>query len=557
MLDYLRIQNLALIEDMELEFASGLNVLTGETGAGKSFILKALGFLTGDRLSTDLVRPGKEKAVAEAAFVLPDGGEMLLRRELLGDTGRSRIFLNDALVSQEKIRELRGALLLHTSQHGQQQLLSPAFQGKVLDAFMDRSDLIAARDEALRELRDLTARREDLAGRAAALAEKREVLEFQLQEIEKVNPLPGEEEELETRRVELKNAVERQQHVEEALALLHGPGGSGGYGDETGLLRGLERLERIMGAWAKEDELFEPDHTSLAELLTGLSDLDARLRRMGTARRAEGERETIEARLYALAQLKRKLRRSLDEILTLREEIAENLSFLDSCALDAKQLAREEEALCAKLAAILAELNPARREAAKRMSRALEEELRALGFSEHIAVDFAFSPHPLHPSRPNCPDRADCPDCPDCVEDRARLLWRPNPGQPSQPLDKIASGGELSRFLLALVPLLSSRNEDEPALIFDEVDAGVGGLTLNRVADKLEKLAESRQLILITHWPQLAAKAKRHFQVSKVVTDGDTFTLCTRLDETGRREELARMAGGGDMGKALAGELMG
>jgi DNA repair protein RecN (Recombination protein N) len=542
MLDYLRIQNLALIEDMELEFSSGLNVLTGETGAGKSFILRALGFLTGDRLSMDLVRPGKEKAVAEAFFALPDGREALLRRELAADTGRSRIFLDAALVSQDRIRELRPALLLHTSQHGQQQLLSPAFQGRMVDAFMDKPALIAEKDRLLKALRELAARREEMEERAAALAEKREMLEFQRQEIETANPLPGEEEELENRREALKNEAEGRKRVEEALALLHG---EGGYGGQGGLLRGLERLEHILLAWSREDEHFGPDHAAINELLTGLVDFDARLRRMGTAESADAEREHIEARLYTLAKLKRRLRRSLEGILSLRDEIAENLSFLDSCALDAKRLAREEENLCGKLAGLLAELNPARRDAAARLARALETELLALGFSEHIAVDFAFTPHPLHPARS------------DCSEDRARLLWRPNPGQPPQPLDKIASGGELSRFLLALAPLLSPKGDEEPALIFDEVDSGVGGLTLNRVAEKLEKLAGSRQIILITHWPQLAAKAGRHFQVRKEVRGGDTFTLCRRLDEDGRRDELARMAGGGDMGKTLAGELMG
>jgi len=142
MLEFLRIRDLALIEDMELEFAPGLNVLTGETGAGKSFILKALTFLTGDRLSLDLVRPGKEKAVAEACFVLPGGEDILLRRELAAETGRSRIFLGDRLISQDSIRDLRPSLLLHTSQHGQQQLLQPAFHMRVLDEYMNKPELL-------------------------------------------------------------------------------------------------------------------------------------------------------------------------------------------------------------------------------------------------------------------------------------------------------------------------------------------------------------------------------------------------------------------------------
>ena len=539
MLEYLRIRDLALIEDMELEFASGLNVLTGETGAGKSFILKAIGFLTGDRLTTDLVRPGKDKAVAEAFFSLPDGTELILRRELSAETGRSRIFANDKLISQDSVRDLRPALIVHTSQHGQQQLLQPAFQAAVLDDFMNLPDLLAERDACLAALRDVAARREELEARAATLGEKREILEFQQQEIDKVNPLPGEEEALEAEREVVKNAEHLREGVEESLSLLRGDG------DGWGMIDGLARLGKALGTLARSDESFAPDLASLRELYTGLVDLDGRLRRMGTHTGSDADTERIEARLFALAQLKRKLRRSLEEILSLRDDIAENISFLDSCELDKKQLAREETTLCDSLAAVLAKLNPARRGAALELAGALEEELRNLGFSEHVKVEFAFTPVSLHPGRD------------DCVEDRARILWRPNPGQAAQPLDKIASGGELSRFLLALVSLMSRRSSEQPTLIFDEVDSGVGGLTLGRVADRLAQLAEHRQLLLITHWPQLAAKARRHYQVHKEVRESDTFTLCTQLDDAGRREELTRMAGGGDMGGALAKELLG
>ena len=457
MLEYLRIRDLALIEDMELDFVSGLNALTGETGAGKSFILKAIGFLTGDRLTTDLVRPGKEKAVAEAFFALPDGTEYILRRELSAETGRSRIFANDKLVSQESIRDLRPALIVHTSQHGQQQLLQPAFQAAVLDDFMNRPDLLEKRETCLASLRAVAARRAELDAKSAALGEKREILEFQQQEIDKVNPLPREEETLELERQEAKNAESVREGVEEALSLLRGDG------DGWGLLDGLAQLEKALASLARTDESFSPDLASLQELHTGLADLDGRLRRMGTHRGSNADTERIEARLFALAQLKRKLRRSLDEIVSLREEIVENISFLDSCELDKKQLAKEEAALCDALAKVLAELNPARRKAAGELASALEEELRHLGFSEHVKVEFSFTPSSLHPGRE------------DCAEEKARILWRPNPGQAAQPLDKIASGGELSRFLLALVSLMSQRSSEQPTLIFDEVDTGVGG----------------------------------------------------------------------------------
>lgn len=537
MLEYLRIQNLALIEDVELEFSSGINALTGETGAGKSFILKALAFLTGDRLGADLVRPGKDKAVTEAVFRLPDGAEVLLRRELLAENGRSRLFINDKLSSQDAVRDLKPALLMHTSQHGQQKLLLPAFQSRILDDFMHRPDLLTRRDDALKALSELFRRREDLQARIRELEDKRDLLEFQRQEIDKVAPLPGEEEELESERRELRHQEDLNGAVEQALAALYGD-------DGQGLLAGMAALEKNLRHLADLDESFGEDLSAVESMYPALSDLSGRLRRKGS-RESERDAEAIESRLYALSQLKRKLHRSIEDILSLKDEITENLGFLDGCGLDLKQLEREENALAKTLAEVLAELNPARRAAAEKLKELLEAELRELGFAPEVAVEFVFTPRELLPGRDGC------------AEEKAQIFWKPNPGQSAQPLDRIASGGELSRFLLALVSLLSKRSREEPTLIFDEVDAGVGGITLNRLADKLASLAESRQIILITHWPNLASSAKSHFFIEKEVSGGETFTRCRRLRDTEVFDEIVRMAGGGEQGKALAAQLRG
>ncbi|MDR3044208.1 MAG: AAA family ATPase [Desulfovibrio sp.] len=548
MLEYLRIRDLALIEDMELDFAPGLNALTGETGAGKSFILKALNFLIGDRLASDMVRPGKEKAHVEALFALPDG-DMVLRRELTADTGRSRLFINDRLSSQDAVRDMRASLVVHTSQHGQQKLLQPAFQARLLDEFLNRPDLLAARDETLKGLREVAARREELASRARSLEDRRDVLEFQQREIDKVAPEAGEEDRLEERRRALRGVASAQQAQERALAVLRGEDGPG-VAEALGLLeRALDGLARLHAPatgdasnGSGDASGWAGDVAAISAFRQGLSDLERRLRRRPAPVAIDGDddmdMDAIEKRLYELAQLKRKLRRTLDEIVDLRREIEENLSFLDACRLDLRTLEREEEALKEQLCAVLAELNPARHEAAARLAQALEGELAGLGFSEHVRVTFDFTPHEPWPG---------------CVEDRARLMWVPNPGQPPQPLDRIASGGELSRFLLAVVGLMA--RDEAATLIFDEVDSGVGGLTLNRVSDRLAALAGRRQVILITHWPQLAARAGRHFQVSKEVADNATFTLCRRLDGEDIRKELARMAGGGGQGEAMAREL--
>ena len=190
MLEYLHIRDLALISDMELEFASGMNVLTGETGAGKSFILKALNFLMGERLGADMVRPGKERAQVEALF-MRSGEELIVRRDL---------FINDTLASQETIKELRTTLLVHTSQHGQQKLLQPNFQAKLIDDWMNQPDLLAARNTLLKELKEAAERKEALRTRFRELADRRELLEMHLTEIEKVSPAEGEEEQLEAMR---------------------------------------------------------------------------------------------------------------------------------------------------------------------------------------------------------------------------------------------------------------------------------------------------------------------------------------------------------------------
>ncbi len=532
MLEYLRIRNLALIDDMALEFAPGLNVLSGETGAGKSFILKAVNFLTGERLATDMVRPGEEKALVEALFVLPEG-EYAFRRELVAETGRSRLFINDALASQESLKALRPGLIVHASQHGQQRLLQPSYQARVLDDSMGRDDLLQDRDRLLRELKTLDAERQELEARRTAIAEKRDYLEYQRKEIEKVAPRPGEESELEARKLELREQARAGEAANAALELLHT--------SEAGLIDGFGRLTREMEHLARALPEFAADIPAFADFRLRLQELDARLRRLRPGSQDAAGLEKIEARLWELSQLKRRLNRPLDAIIELQQELESHLSFLDSSGLDIARLNKAEVALAAELADVLATCTQVRRDAAERLCGALEQELRALGFSEHVRVLCQFQPQELFPGRP------------ELVDERARFLWQPNPGQPPQPLDKIASGGELSRFLLALVS--TTNRSDQAALLFDEVDAGVGGITLNRVGERLQALAAARQIILITHWPQLAALADRHFQVRKEVLDGQTYTRCARLYDDDIVDELTRMAGGGEQGAALARKL--
>ncbi len=520
MLEYLRIKNLALIENMELEFAPGLNVLTGETGAGKSFILKALGFLLGDKLGHDIVRPGSDKAQVEALFVLPER-EIILRRELSAQTGRSRFFINDVLHSQTTLKNLRNTLILHTSQHGQQKLLNPAYQAAFIDEALEPGELLFERCELAEKLATLSKKRAELLARQRDLSDKREYLEMQKMEIDRVNPSEGEEEKLEQLKAGARDSAQKIRLKERLLTVFHGEAGT------VGLLNQFAQADKILGELTQLDEDMQPEASSFSEFRSILSVIDQRLRSHGARSAEDVDIDAIEERLYTLAQLKRKLRRSLDEIVGLREEIDQNISFLDLCGLELKNLDSERDKTRAALAGNLAALVPARREAGNRIAEALEKELDGLGFPKGMSVKVDYYPQEIEP---------------DLVDERARILFAPNPGHPPQPLDRIASGGELSRFLLAIVGIQEA--PESATYIFDEVDAGIGGITLNRVADRLEELAKRRQMLLITHWPNLARRADRHFQVSKQVLGEETFTQCSPLNAEEVERELTRMAGG-------------
>lgn len=535
MIEVLRIKNLALIDDLELEFGPGLNVLSGETGAGKSFIISAVNFLTGEKMHTDLVRAGRDKAVVEALFLLGDE-ELILRRELVAETGRSRIYVGDALASRETLAALRPKLLLHVSQHGQGRLLQPAFQAALLDGFLPDPALLAEKNRRARELGEVAAAIRDLDAKAAGLEEKRQFLEFQHAEIAKVNPLPGEEDELVARKAALAESRKAAQALTRSLECIE---------RQPPVLDALADLHRELLHAGEIHEEFAADAEAVAAFRHLLKDLAVRLRRR-PAKAADDDGEGIEKRLFELATLRRKLKRSLAEIVDLGRDIKENLDFLDDCGLRRKQLARDEAAGMAALAEVLAALGAARRQAAARLSAALEDILRGLGFSKDVRVIFDFAPVVAYTP-------VACEGQP-LTEDRARVLWRPNPGQPPQPLDKIASGGELSRFLLALMSL--SAEPGGPTLIFDEIDAGIGGLTLSSVGGHIKKLAATSQILLISHWPQLASLADRHFQVQKTVENGQTITRCLRLDADGVAAELARMAGGGETGAEMARRLL-
>lgn len=516
MLETLRIRNLALIDDVELEFCSGLNVLTGESGAGKSFILRALDFILGERIAAGLVRPGRERATVEAVFRL-EGEELFLRRELSARTNRSRLFINDELGSQERLAELRPRLLMHTSQHGQQRLLAPEQHVEILDSFLEDTAILSAQLAARTVLQGILARKAEVEARLAGLQERRDFLEFQLAEIRKVDPHPGEEDELLLLRERARQGERARLLAGEAQAILLG---------EAGMQDALSGLERALVGLGEEEEIFREHAGAVGAFRDGLGEMLRDLRAAASRREEDADAERVEKRLWELQQLQRKLKRSLESIVALGAEIEENLSFLDAGGLERKQLEKEERAAVQELLRTTQLLNGARQAAGEVLAVRLQKELVQLGFSEHLRVLVEFRPVVVHA---------------EVEELRPRFLWVPNPGLDAQPLDRIASGGELSRFLLAVVSLQTQ--EQLPALLFDEVDSGIGGQTLLKVAERIRALALRQQVILITHWPQLAKLADEHFAIRKEVHDGETYTLCSMLAPDSRQRELARMAG--------------
>ena len=346
------------------------------------------------------------------------------------------------------------------------------------------------------------------------------------QEIAKVAPSPDEEERLEEIRTRARNWASIKKTYNAALELLFSR-------EPAGIFESLDTLEKYVSQLADHEESFAERVNAIADFRASMDSLASLLQNPPEPDVSQDLNE-IEERLYTLQQLKRKLHRTIPQICALQKEIEENLSFLDSCALDLSHLTKEEEGIRTTLTDLLARIRPLRHAAAETFTARLEAELRDLAFSERVRVICEYLPKPIWK---------------DITDEQIRFLWAPNPGQTPQPLTHIASGGELSRFLLALTSL-ETRTGDN-TYIFDEVDAGVGGMTLGKLAEKLYDLAETHQIILITHWPQLAKRASRHFQIQKHMTEDSTVTVCHALGEEERKQELARRAGGGELGEAF------
>ncbi len=523
MLRFLRIRNLAVIEAVEVEFESGFNVLTGETGAGKSILVEAVGLLLGARASSDLVRTGEAQASIEAIFEDADGRELIVRREI-SSQGRSRSFINGALATAAALRDLSARLVELHGQHEHQALLDPLTHLPLLDEYADLGDhsaKVAASWNTVRTLREQLERsRMDAREKAARL----DLIAFQLGEIEKAAPKAGEDDELAATRQVLASAERIQRLCEESYETL--------YESDDAVLAGLGGVWKRVGELATIDQQFAPYADARDAIKSQLEDLAFFLRSYADGIDASpGRLQQVEDRLALLERLKRKYGPSLQEVIDTGDRIARERELLTGVGERAEDLVRELDAATSAFLSIARDLSQRRRAGAVQFARDLEMLLGELAMAR-TRFDVRFNDRDLPPEAWS--DRG---------VDQAEFFVSPNPGEDLRPLARIVSGGELSRVMLALKTLAA---EDAPGktLIFDEIDAGIGGRIADVVGARLQALGARFQVLCITHLPQIAARGATQFRIVKSVRGNRTVTSVEQLDAEGRVDEVARMIGG-------------
>ena len=534
MLRFLRVSHLAVIDAVEVEFDPGLNVLTGETGAGKSILVEAVGLLLGGRASGDLVRTGEDAATVEAIFETA-GEEIIVRREITAQ-GRSRAFVNGSLVTAGHLKELAARLIELHGQHEHQTLLDPSTHLAVLDAYGRLEGLLGTTATAFDALR---AASEELARVRSAIADREQRLDlnaFQLGELDRAELKdPQEDAALAAERQVLASADKVERLCAESYGAL--------YEREDAVLAGLGQVWRRVGELAAFDPQFQAYLDARDGIKSQLEDLAAFLRRYADQIDASPARlQQVEERLALLERLKRKYGPALAEVIGRRDALRRERADLEGGDERLAALETAYGAARAAFAAAAEALSIARQKAGGRFSRELEAMVAELAM-ERTRFDVRFGPR--------LPESAWTSG----GFDAAEFFVSPNPGEDLRALARIVSGGELSRIMLAVKTLTFGariaadgegrpKGAGAPGLIFDEVDAGIGGRVADVVGRKLRALGSAFQVLCITHLPQIAAYADTHFQIQKRVDRGRTATSVRRLGVDERVEELARMMGG-------------
>ena len=529
MLRFLRIQHLAVIDHLELEFGTGFTVLTGETGAGKSILVGAVGLLVGGRASADLVRTGEELATVEALFQSSHGDELLVRREISAQ-GRSRAYIDGALSTTAGLRDACGPLVDLHGQHEHQVLLDPASHLDVLDEYASITSERSEAASAYAVWQALGAERERLAASERERASRADFLSFQIGELERVAPTAGEDDELSASRVVLANSDKLQRLCTEAYDAL--------YEGDAAALPALSTVWRKVGDLAALDARFSPHLEARDAVKSQLEDLAFFLRAYAQdIDSSPGRLQEVEDRLAVLERLKKKHGPTLADVLANLDRLRRELGELETATQRIAEVDRDLSSARDKYLAAATALSKARRTAAPAFCRSLEQALADLAMTS-TRCEVRFS------------DPRDESQWSDRGLETGEFFISPNPGEELRPLARIASGGELSRVMLALKTLATT---DAPgkSLIFDEVDAGIGGAVADVVGRRLRALSERFQVLCITHLPQIAACGQHHVRIAKSVRRERTITEVASLTGPGREEELARMIAGADISAAV------
>ncbi len=536
MLRFLRIRHLAVIEAVDVEFDGGFNVLTGETGAGKSILVEAVSLLLGARASADLVRTGETQATIEAVFDVPGRADELVVRREVTNQGRSRCYVDGVLTPVAALRDLR--LVEVHGQHEHQALLDPVSHLSYLDLYAGAGPLVAAVGalwEAMRAARErLDRSRMDVRERAARL----DLVTFQLGEIRAAALKAGEDDELTAVRTRLANAERLQRLCDESYTAL--------YDGEHAVLAGLASVWKRVGELATLDPEFQVHLEAREGIKSQLEDLSQTLRRYADTIDASPQRlQEVEDRITVVGRLKRKYGPSLDDVLARAAVLETELELLSGSGEQAEQLDEEHRQAVARFLEQARALSRQRRSAATRFGSEMESLLAELAMAR-TRFEVRFNEGELPQER--WTDRG---------IDEAEFFVSPNPGEDVRPMVRIVSGGELSRVMLALKTLAATRTAAHDGaigtLIFDEVDAGIGGRVADVVGKRLAELGRQFQVLCITHLPQIAARATTQFRIDKHVKAGRTITAVAALDEDGRVEELARMIAGDAVSEQVRG----
>jgi DNA repair protein RecN (Recombination protein N) len=541
MLKELVIRHLAIIEEVHLQFSEGFHVLTGETGAGKSILIDALGLIAGGRASADFVRHGKEKAEIEAVFELEESHQarslleewgfaadeldlLIIRREITAG-GKSTCRVNGRVVTLALLKQLGLKLLDISGQHEHQSLLDSDEHLNLLDQF-GGEEIIRLRSKyqaIYREFKEIDHELNRLKIDQQELAHRIDLLEFQREEIESAGLTPGEEEELEQERNRLAHVEKLMQHTAKAYQALFG---------ERGALELLQESLSHTVEMADVDQTLKPALDGMQTAYYQLEEAARQISRYRDELEFDPERlYEVEERLHLIKQLKRKYGESIEDILTYGEKIKQELSSLTHREETEAELTAKREELKDRLAKLAKELTGKRKKAATLLETRVEKELADLNMGSTV----------FHVAFYREPDSA--PDFLPHGQDLIEFQIAPNPGEPLKPLAKIASGGELSRIMLALKCIFTASDQSH-TLVFDEIDTGVSGRAAQAIAEKMAVLGQKHQVLSVTHLPQVACMADHHFCIAKEAQEKETRTNVERLDGDKRIWELARMLGG-------------